>query len=276
MLSLSNTRNILYWQNEVSDLSTAELKQDNVPHLVPFLQQEPGEPYPCVIVLPGGGYQLLSEHESAPVAGWLNGLGINAFVLNYSVAPAKHPQPYHDVRRTIQWVRAHAAALNIDPERVGVLGFSAGGHLAGAAASWWEDEALAIGDEMDAISARPDLAVLCYPVVTGKPGDCNEGSLINLMGDPSDEKRDVFSLEERISARTSPMFIWHTADDVPVPIGNSFSMAQAMSAVGAEYELHVFPEGVHGLGLCSVDRLRNAEVGQWRNLCAGWFERQGF
>ena len=106
-------KNILIWKNEASDQTVAELKSQNVPHLVPFVQEEPGSPYPCMIVLPGGGYGALSMQEAKPVAGWLNGLGISAFVLHYSVAPARHPQPYHDVRRAIQWVRAHAEEYNI-------------------------------------------------------------------------------------------------------------------------------------------------------------------
>lgn len=276
MTILNNMKNILYWKDEVSELPVSELKAENIPHLVPFMHQEPGEPYPCVIVLPGGGYQVLSEHESAPVAGWLNGLGISAFVLNYSVAPAKHPQPYRDVRRAIQWVRANAERLNIDPGRVGVLGFSAGGHLAGSAASWWEDDRLAIGDALDSISARPDLAVMCYPVVTGCEGDCNEESFNSLMDSPADEKRELFSLEKRIGANTPPIFIWHTADDTTVPVGNAFLMAQAMADAGAEYELHIFPKGIHGLGLCTIERLRNGDAGQWRDLCAAWLVRQGF
>ncbi|MDF7807962.1 alpha/beta hydrolase [Pontiellaceae bacterium B12219] len=276
MVLLSNTQNILYWQDEVTERSVAALRADNIPHLVPHLHQEPGEPYPCVIVLPGGGYLRHADHECGPVAGWLNGLGINAFVLNYSVAPARHPKPYHDVRRAIQWVRKNAAQLNIDPKRIGVLGFSAGGHLAGTAAAWWENEALAIGDELDSISARPDLAVLCCPVVTGARGACNEGSLENLMGTSSDEARECFSLEKQISAQMPPTFIWHTADDVAVPISNTFLMAEALASSGVEFELHIFPEGIHGLGLCGVKKFRHKQVRQWIGLCEQWFRRQGF
>ena len=267
-------QNKLLWKDEESDQSVAELKAANVPHLIPFVQEEPGSPYPCMIVLPGGGYEGLSAQEANPVAGWLNGLGISAFVLHYSVAPARHPQPYHDVRRAIQWVRAHAEELNIDPNRIGVLGFSAGGHLAGSAATMWEDPELAIGDELDSVSARPDLAVMCYPVVTANPETCHEGSVVNLMGDTPD--RDAFSIEKRVSENTPPVFLWHTVADATVPVDNAFLMAQALGKAGVEYELHVFPEGVHGLGLCSIGDRRNAYLAHWRELCAQWLVRQGF
>jgi acetyl esterase/lipase len=270
-------RNILFWKNETTDQSAEELKAANIPHLIPFVQKEAGAPYSCVIVLPGGGYEALSPQEADPVAGWLNGLGISAFVLHYSVAPARHPQPYHDVRRAIQWVRAHAEHFNIDPNRIGVLGFSAGGHLTGSAATMWEDASLAIGDELDSISARPDLAVMCYPVVTGDSVSCHEGSLLNLMGgNLTDEVRDSFSLEKRVSSNTPPIFLWHTVDDATVPVNNAFLMAQALGKAGVEYELHVFPEGRHGLGLCSIGDRRNAYLARWRGLCAQWLVRQGF
>lgn len=270
-------KNILFWKNETTDQTAAALKAENIPHLIPFVQEESGKPYPCMIVLPGGGYEGLSAQEANPVAGWLNGLGISAFVLHYSIAPARHPQPYYDVRRAIQWVRAHAADFNIDPNRVGVLGFSAGGHLAGSAATMWEDPDLTIGDELDPVSCRPDLAVMCYPVVTAEPDVCHEGSVLNLMGDhPSEKAREQFCLEKRASSNTPPVFLWHTADDAAVPVDNAFLMAQALGRAGVDYELHIFPEGEHGLGLCSIDVRRNHYVGRWRELCAQWLERQGF
>ena len=270
-------KNILFWENEETDRPDAALKAENVPHLVPFVQEEAGGPYPCMVVLPGGGYEALSPQEAKPVAGWLNGLGISAFVLHYSICPARHPKPYHDVRRAIQWVRINAERFNVDPNRIGVIGFSAGAHLAGSAAVMWEDPELAIGDGTDSVSARPDLAVMCYPVVTGMPGSCHEGSLANLMGgNPSDEARKVFSLEKQVGPKTPPVFLWHTVNDEAVPVENSFLMAQALGRAGVEYELHLFPEGRHGLGLCSIDDRRNAYVGHWRELCAQWLERQGF
>lgn len=270
-------KNILFWKNAESEEPAKDLKAQNIPHLIPFVQKAIGGPYPCVIVLPGGGYGALAEHEADPVAGWLNGIGISSFVLNYSVAPIRHPQPYHDVRRAIQWVRSHALEFNIDPNRVGVLGFSAGGHLAGSAAILWEDPELAIGDELDGVSARPDLAVLCYPVVTADPASCHEGSVVSLMGpDPSEEARRQFSLEEHVTPKTPPVFLWHTRDDDAVPADNSFRMAQSLARAGVEYELHIFPEGRHGLGLCSIGDRRHADLAQWRDLCARWLVRQGF
>jgi acetyl esterase/lipase len=270
-------KNILFWESIETDKTRDELKATNTPHLVPFLQED-GSNFPCVIVVPGGGYGGMSLQESEPVAGWLNGLGISAFVLNYTVAPTKHPKPYHDVRRAIQWVRANAAEYNLDPARIGVLGFSAGGHLAGSAAVMWEDVSLAVGDALDSVSARPDLAVLCYPVITADKTVCHEGSIANLTGreNASAEERDAVSLERRVTKNTPPTFIWHTADDALVSVENAYLMAQALGRSNVEYEFHVFPEGEHGLGLCSVDFRRNAYVSQWKNLCEQWLYRQGF
>jgi acetyl esterase/lipase len=202
-----------------------------------------------MIVLPGGGYELHAPHEAEPVAEWLESLGFGASVLRYPVS-TPHPAPLNAARAEVARLRRLGA------DRVGVLGFSAGGHLAGHVA-------LAPDARPD---ERPDLAVLCYPVVsmlTGQDG----GSAANLLGaDASPARRREASLEELVTPDAPPFFIWHTAQDATTPVEHSYRLAGALAAHGLPHELHVFPHGKHGLGLAEDD----ASVGQWTRLCAQW------
>ncbi|GIP31504.1 alpha/beta hydrolase [Paenibacillus sp. J2TS4] len=229
-------------------------------------------PRPAMVICPGGGYARKAGHEGEPVARWLNGLGITAFVLDYRVAPHRHPLPLSDAHRAIRLVRHLAAEWNIDPERVGILGFSAGGHLAAAAGTIEAAAAETSDDAIERHSARPDLMVLSYPVITfGEDG--HEGSCRNLLGpNPSPELQERLSLQRRVDAATPPAFIWHTADDQSVPVQNSLLFANALSRFGIPFELHVFPHGRHGLGLAREDE----HVNQWTKLCAAWLRKHGF
>ncbi|GAA3163852.1 alpha/beta hydrolase [Nonomuraea roseoviolacea] len=231
-------------------------------------------PAPAVVVLPGGGYTRLAEHENEPVARWLNTLGIAAFALHYRVAPHRHPLPLLDAARAVRWVRAHATDHGVDPERVGVLGFSAGGHLAGLLATE-TGPALAEGphDEVDAQEARPDLAVLCYPVVTLTGPAAHAGSVAALLG-PGQEAGDPaeLSIERRVGPRTPPVFVWHTADDASVPVDNALLLTSALARHGVPVEAHVYPNGAHGLGLAVGDPV----VGDWTSRCAVFLRSHGF
>jgi len=240
------------------------------PRLTPF--PLPGAARAAVVVCPGGGYGRRAPHEGEPVARWLNGLGIAAFVLDYRVAPHRHPGPLEDAQRAIRTVRAGAERWRVDPARVGILGFSAGGHLAATAATRFDEGDPAAPDPLDRPSARPDLAVLCYPVVTFG-AHRHEGSMTNLLGaDPPAEARAALSAERQVGARTPPTFLWHTAEDAAVPVQNSLLQAGALAEQGIPFELHVFPRGRHGLGLAADDPV----VGAWPGLCAAWLREQGF
>jgi acetyl esterase/lipase len=244
---------------------------EEAPRLTPYLVDGPG-PHPAIVVCPGGAYRRRAPHEGEPIARWLNSLGIAAFVLDYRVAPNRHPAPLHDAQRAIRTVRHHAAEWRADGTRVGILGFSAGGHLAAAAGTHPGTGELGATDPVDRHSARPDLLVLCYPVITFGEHR-HEGSMLNLLGDdPSDEARQALSVERCVTAETPPTFLWHTAEDGSVPVQNSLLFAKALARNDVPFALHVFPHGRHGLGLAADDRL----VGAWTRLCAGWLAGQGW
>lgn len=245
-------------------------------------QQAPGLT-PClvegargaVIVLPGGGYTFRAEHEGLPVARMLNDNGISAFVLSYRVAPYRAPIPQLDARRAIRLVRHHAAQIGIARDRVAILGFSAGGHLAGCAAlmeDGWAGDARS-PDPVDRESARPDAAILCYPVVS--MGEyAHTGSRESLLGADADDSaaRRAYSLELCAGKNAPPCFLWHTADDAGVPVQNSLSLAAALAKNYSPFSLHVYPHGRHGLGLAQSDPL----VGEWPAECVRFLQGLGF
>lgn len=221
-----------------------------------------------MLVLPGGGYARQADHEAEPVAEWLADLGIHAFVLRYRVAPDRHPAPLEDAKQAMLHIRSGAHGLAVDPGRVGVLGFSAGGHLAATLST-----AVATGStDLDVPASVPDLTVLCYPVVSYTQ-EVHQGSVDNLLGDaPSPDLLAEMSAELRVTAATPPAFLWHTADDAAVPVSHSFRYTAALLSAGVPAELHVFPKGRHGLGL--ADEEPGAD--QWPTLCAGWLDRAGW
>ena len=227
----------------------------------------------AVIVLPGGGYAMRADHEGLPVAEMLNRAGISAFVLSYRVAPYRDPVPLLDVRRALRLVRHHRAQLGI--ERVGVLGFSAGGHLAGCAAlledGWPGDPQSA--DPVERESARPDAAVLCYPVATGLE-HAHRGSFENLLDGRADDLNELrrLSLELRAGPHAPPCFLWHTADDGSVPVENSLMLAAALRRNGTPFSLHIYPHGRHGLGL--AQGVAQAEA--WPDECVRFLRGAGF
>ncbi|MEW1811298.1 alpha/beta hydrolase [Pseudarthrobacter phenanthrenivorans] len=233
-------------------------------------RQDGGAPgrRPAVLVLPGGGYARQADHEAEPVAEWLASLGIHAFVLRYRVAPDRHPAPLTDAKEAMLHIRGGQHGLEVDRDRVGVLGFSAGGHLAATLAT-----GAATGNaDLDVPGAVPDLSVLCYPVAS-LTHETHQGSLANLLGDaPSPDLVQALSAELNVTPRTPPAFVWHTADDDAVPVGNSLNYASALIAAGVPAELHIFPEGRHGLGL-AADKPGPA---QWTGLCAAWLHRAGW
>jgi acetyl esterase/lipase len=244
-------------------------REDEMPHLIPFIQ--PGSES-AVIVCPGGGYGGLADHEGAPIAALLNRAGISAFVLKYRVAPHRHPAPKADGQRAIRYVRAHAEQYGINPSKIAVLGFSAGGHLTATLGTQYDDGQPDHEDWIERYSSRPDRVILCYPVITmGSYG--HEGSRINLLGeDASDEQIRAFSAEQRVKADAPEAFIWHTSNDQAVPVENSLRYALALGIHGIPYDLHVFEKGPHGLGLAEND---NA-VRVWSDLCLTWLKNQGW
>ncbi|OCA89386.1 MULTISPECIES: alpha/beta hydrolase [unclassified Bacillus (in: firmicutes)] len=244
---------------------------DEIPTLTPYLVRE-GMHGGGIIVCPGGGYQRRAEHEGVPVARWLNSLGINAFVLDYRVSPAKHPAPLADAQRAIRFIRYYAKEWNIDKERIGILGFSAGGHLAASLSNLSDYPAYENMDVIDEESSKPDISILCYPVIS-MIEYTHEGSVTSLLGEGvTDKDLYLLSHQRNVSKETPPTFLWHTADDKAVPVENSIMYAQALSKAQIPYELHIFQQGRHGLGLSKEDQ----DVAQWTNVCAGWLRKQGY
>jgi acetyl esterase/lipase len=226
----------------------------------------------AVIVCPGGGYSRRAAHEGEPIAEWLNGLGISAFVLNYRVAPYEHPVPLQDAQRAIRTVRQHAEEWRIDPSRVGILGFSAGGHLASTAGTHYDAGDQESADPIERQSSRPDVMILCYPVISFEEYG-HVGSKHNLLGETPDEKLvSLLSSEKQVTSDTPPTFLWHTSDDGAVPVENSLFFAGALARHKVPFDLHVFESGRHGLGIASD----HAEAYIWPELCANWLNKQHF
>jgi acetyl esterase/lipase len=239
------------------------------PWLEAFCPQELSD-RPVFMVLPGGGYLRHADHEGAPVARWLNTLAINAVVLHYRVASDHpggplNPRPLLDARPVLAWLRSGASGLGVDPKRIGVLGFSAGGHLAATLSTGIDAGA---GPATD----RPDLAVLAYPVIS-MIAAFHAGSAESLLGpDAPAAARRAVSAELAVDGATPPTFLWHTADDGAVPVENSLSYARALARAGIPCELHVFPHGRHGLGLAG----KQPGASAWPQLCAGWLDGHGW
>lgn len=222
----------------------------NRPSIEPYVIDNK-ENAPAIIICPGGAYIRKADHEGGPIAKWLNSLGINAFVLDYRVAPYRNPYPLMDLQRAIRFVRYNHEKFKVNPEKIGVLGFSAGGHLAASAGVYFDygKNEKDAEDEIDKVSSRPDISILCYPVITlGKYA--HAGSRNNLLGEgASKELIDSMSVEKHIKDETPPAFIWHTATDASVPMQNSLMYAEALREKEIPFELHIFPEGRHGLGI---------------------------
>ena len=227
-----------------------------------------------VVVCPGGGYGMLAmDHEGVQVARWLNGLGITAAVLRYRLGPRyHHPIELGDARRAIRTVRTRAAELGVRPDRIGILGFSAGGHLASTAATHFDDGNPSASDPIDRASSRPDFAVLAYPVISMVAPYVHEGSRRNLLGDdPDPALLELLSNERQVTARTPPTFLFHTSDDEAVPVENSILFYLALRKAGVPAELHVYAHGEHGVGLAPKDPV----LSTWPARCADWFRTIG-
>jgi acetyl esterase/lipase len=216
----------------------------------------------AVVVLPGGGYGALAmDHEGAQIARWLNSLGVSAFVLKYRLGPRyRHPVMIDDAHRAIEIVRTRAKEFGVAPDRIGVWGFSAGGHLASTAATHFTTE------------NRPDFAILSYPVISFTTPYVHKGSLRNLLGDNPDPKLvEDLSTELRVTKDTPPTFLFHTNEDTAVPPENSILFYMALRKAGVPAEMHIYERGRHGLGLAQMD----AAGGTWPARLAAWLQTRG-
>lgn len=229
----------------------------------------------AVVVCPGGGYgHLAVGHEGREIAEWLNGAGIAAFVLRYRIAPRYHyPAPLQDVQRAVRTVRARAKEWSVDPARIGIIGFSAGGHLASTAGTHFEDGQPDAGDPVDRVSSRPDFMILVYPVISFSEPFSHIGSRNNFLGERREDRELVekFSSEKQVTERTPPAFLIHTTTDRAVPPENSAAFYAALRRAGVPAEMHIFEKGPHGFGLARQDPSLSA----WPALCEAWMRARG-
>jgi acetyl esterase/lipase len=228
-----------------------------------------------VIVFPGGGYQHLSmDLEGSQVAAWLNSYGITAFVLRYRLGPKYHyPVELKDGQRAVRWVRLHAADYKIDPQKIGVWGFSAGGHLAALAGTKFDGGKQDSQEPIEQKSSRPDFLILAYPVITFQEPYLHRGSRTNLIGtSPDQELIQLTSNELHVTKDTPPTFLFHTSDDGTVPVQNSLLFYQALRAAGVDAEMHIFEHGKHGVGLARDI----PDLSVWPNLLAAWLHAHGW
>ncbi len=219
-----------------------------------------------VVICPGGGYAMRADHEGRGYAEYFNSIGMDAFVCEYRVAPHHFPLPLLDIRRSIRYVRAHAAEYGIDPAKIAVMGSSAGGHLAALVSTYTSPIDFEATDELDKVCPLPNATILCY-AVCHMPDETNVahvGSYQNLLGDDTDYAK--YSPDLLVSDTTPTAFLWHTSDDNCVNVINSYLYAKALREHGIKHEMHIFPSGYHGLGVAE----NMPHVAQWTGLLKNW------
>lgn len=249
-------------------------QEEDTPTLTPFVVSEGRGVGTAVVVCPGGGYvHLAMDKEGYQIAQWLNSLGVTAFVLKYRLGPKyHHPVELGDAQRAIRTVRAHAAEYRVQPDRIGIMGFSAGGHLASTAGTHFDSGNPQAADAIDRVSSRPDFMVLCYPVITMSEPYVHRGSLHALLGENPDPKlvREL-SNELQVTAQTPPTFLFQTTTDRTVPVENSVLFYLALKKAGVPAEMHIYEQGPHGVGLASTDET----LSSWPARLADWLRIRG-
>ena len=250
------------------------MEDQDIPVITVFLPRTMSQNTPAVVVCPGGGYvQLAMNHEGRQVANYLNSLGIAAFVLRYRLGPRyHHPIELGDAQRAIRTLRSHAADWRLDPSRIGIMGFSAGGHLAMTAATNFDGGVARAQDAVDRFSSRPDFVVLGYPVISMTEAWTHPGSKTNLLGTtPDPALARSLSGELAVIKDTPPTFIFHTNADTAVPAENSVYYYLALRKMGVAAEMHIFEKGPHGVGLANDD----PALSEWSKLLANWLRGRG-
>ena len=265
-----------YKENEsIKDGKIQSTSLVSIPTLSIFLPEASKPNQAAVIIFPGGGYQHLAiDKEGTKVAQWLNSLGIAAFVVKYRlpndrIMKNKNIGPLQDAQEAVRYVRQNASKYNIDANKIGILGFSAGGHLASTLATHYDEK---IYETDSKVSARPDFSLLIYPVISMQNDITHKGSQISLLGNnPSQELLDSFSNEKKVTAQTPPTFLVHATDDKTVLPENSINFYLALKNNGVPAELHIYERGGHGFGLGVKDTSKF-----WTRDCEEWLKSQGY
>ncbi len=224
---------------------------------------------PLVLICPGGGYAMTSNREAEPIALLFNSMGYQAAVLRYSCAPAVYPTALCEVAQSVKLIREHAEDWNVDAEKIIVMGFSAGGHLAASYGVFWNESWLTEKMQCDKKLLKPNGLVLCYPVISSKEEITHQDSIKNLLGESYPEMKEQVSLEDKVGKHTPKTFLWHTFTDPVVPFWNSFRFAEALGKAGVPMEYHLYPQGGHGLSLAN-EQTANEEGKGVEKVCQSW------
>jgi acetyl esterase/lipase len=227
-----------------------------------------------VVVCPGGGYgHLAMDHEGRQIAEWLNSLGVAAFVLKYRLGPRyRHPAPLQDAQRALRYVRLRAKEFGLVGDRMGIWGFSAGGHLASTVGTHFDSGNASATEPIDRMSSRPDFMILAYPVISMSSEYTHRGSRNNLLGENADTKLvENLSNEKQVTPQTPPTFLFHTDEDTGVPAENSIAFYLALRKAGVPAEIHIYQRGKHGVGLAAADPI----LATWSVRLADWMKLRG-
>ncbi|MCE9519192.1 MAG: alpha/beta hydrolase [Verrucomicrobia bacterium] len=251
-------------------------KPQDIPRVEIYLPAEKANGA-AMVVCPGGGYGVLAaDHEGKQIAEFYNRLGVTAFVLYYRLGSKgyHHPIELNDAKRALRWVRSNAQKYAIDPQRIGITGFSAGGHLASTAATLFDDGDAKAADPIDRVSSRPDVCVLGYPVITMMNDFTHKGSRANLLGPDKDDDQlaTKLSSQNNVTDRTPPTFIFQTDEDKVVPAENAVNYYLALRKHHVPAEMHIYQRGPHGVGL----KLSDPILGTWSAHLADWLRLGGF
>lgn len=234
---------------------------------------------PLIFICPGGGYAMTSNREAEPIAIQFNSMGYHAAILRYSCAPSVYPTALHEVAAGIKLIREHAEEWKVDPDKILVMGFSAGGHLAASYGVFWQESHMAESAGCAQEMLKPNGLILCYPVISSDERIAHVPSIQNLLGEKYDELKEKMSLEKQAGAQVPKTFLWHTFEDATVPFWNSFRFVEALGKAGIPMEYHLYPEGEHGISLATEHTARGDGSGvvpgcqTWMPLLQSWLLR---
>ncbi len=265
-------KTVLLWPDGAPGaLGSADTDQPKLTAYLPASENAVGS---AVVICPGGGYGGLSmDKEGKQVALWMNSIGVAAFVLQYRLGPRyRHPVELMDAQRALRYVRSGAKNFEVSPDRIGIMGFSAGGHLAATAGTHFSSPAAPLTDVVDRASSRPDFLILAYPVISFTTSYTHRGSLKNLLGEnPDGSLVNSLSNELQVTAQTPPTFLFHTDGDKGVPAENSVLFYMALRKAGVPAEMHIYQNGPHGVGLAPSDPV----LSSWPARLADWLRVRG-
>ncbi len=246
---------------------------EEIPTITPYIPEKRTS-NAAIVILPGGAYRVRAPHEGEAYAKFFNEKGICAFVCDYRVFPHRFPLPILDARRAMRWVRYNAEKYGIDKNKIAIMGSSAGGHLAATTSTYFESIEYEGVDDIDKEDFIPNAQILCYPVIklSADSQVAHVSSCATLLGEELLHLARDLTPQNIVSEKTPPCFVWHTLADSGVPVGNSLDYAAALRTKGISCELHIFPDGYHGLGLAKGEDKIAKHVSSWTDMLLRWLE----